>query len=58
MCVAFYKLDCDYYDYYNTCIVKQKLTFAGCVMRGFSGTSVLLVLEGKFDWKKMRGLPN
>ena len=34
--------------------MKQKLAYAGHVMRGSSGLNVLLVLEGKFDRKKMR----
>jgi len=36
-------------------IVKQKLAYAGYVLRGSSGFNDLLVLEGKFDWKRTRG---
>jgi len=36
--------------------VKQKLVYAGYVMKGYGGFSALLVLEGKFDGKK-RGRP-
>jgi len=35
-------------------IVKQTLVYSGHDMRGFSGLNALLVLEGKFDGKKMR----
>ena len=38
-------------------IVKQKLAYAGHVMRGSSGLNALLVLEGKFEGKKTRGRP-
>jgi len=35
-------------------IVKQKLAYAGHVLRGSSGLNALLVLEGKFDEKKSK----
>ena len=37
--------------------VKQKLAYAGHVMRGSGGLNALLVLEEKFDGKKTRGRP-
>jgi len=35
-------------------IVKQKLAYAEHVLRGSSGFNALLLLKGKFDWKRTR----
>ena len=37
--------------------MKQKLAYAGHVLRGSSGFNALLVLEEKFDDKRTRGQP-
>ena len=36
---------------------ERKLTFAGLVLRGSSGDSLLLVLEGKINGKRGKGKP-
>ena len=36
---------------------KQKLSYAGHVLRGSSGMAALLMLEGKLDGKRPRGRP-
>jgi hypothetical protein len=38
-------------------IVKQKLSCTGHLLRGSSGSSALLIIEGKFEGNKERGRP-
>jgi len=38
-------------------IMKQKLSYAGHVLKGSSGKNAMLILEGKFERKEPRGRP-
>jgi len=38
-------------------IQKQKLAFAGHILRGYSGDSILQILEGKFEAQLAQGRP-
>jgi len=35
-------------------VVRQKLAYAGHILRGSSGSNLLLLLEGKFERKQFR----